>query len=566
MSVPIQNSTLSKHIALSGSLIRWLVPLIIIALTLAAFSSVLQNEFVNWDDDMLITLNPRYRGLGWTQLRWMFTTLYMGHYRPLTWITLGFDYLMWGMDPRGYHLSSLLFHCANAVLFYFVALRLLRVAMADSTAADFSFYLGAGFAALVFSLHPLRVESVAWVTARKDVVSALFLLLACLCYLQAVAAEKASGKRWMAAAIIVYAISLLGADLGMTFPVILLILDVYPLRRLRGGLRNWFASESRQVWREKAPFLLLALAAGIIAAVARYQSETIKTLTEHGIFSRLAQVLYGLTFYLNKTIAPIDLSPLHELPTCSSLWGWPLFVSGAGVLGVTVLLLRARQKWPAGLATWICYGVVLAPVLGIAQSSVQLVTDRYSYLGCLSWAVLVGAAITLSWKFWARAHINRAVFVLVNGLAAVVLLWLGTLTWKQSQVWTNSETLWKYVLTISNESALAHNNLGGALVVNGKVDEAISQFRGAVQLDPGFTIAHFNLGNALAKQERLDEAKDQYEEALRLDPGFAGAHYNLASVLAKQGKLEAAKDHFRQALEHARKGPRPIARGPAKRC
>ena len=556
-------SGIRSDLSLSPTVVRWIVPVLVIGFTITAFFPVLNNGFVNWDDDTLLLRNPNYRGLGWTQLRWMFTTTYMGHYRPLTWITFGLDYLIGGMDPRGYHLTNLLFHCANAVLFYFVALRLLRLAMPTPAAAELPLRLAAGFAALIFSLHPLRVEAVAWVSGRKDLVSSQFLLLAILCYLRAAAGEEVPRKRWMIAAVMIYAFSLLAKGIGMTLPVILLILDVYPLRRLGSGPGKWFGPEARQVWWEKVPFFVLALTAGLIAPVAQYQLGAMRTLGEHGIIARLAQTLYGLAFYLWKTIVPISLSPLYELRIHFKVWDWPFVLSGGAVIGTTLALLAIRQQWPAGLATWAYYGMMLAPVLGIAQVGVQLVADRYTYLSCLGWAILAGAGIVLYWNLWVSSRIARPVFLFANGVAALILLCLVTLTWKQVQVWKDSESLWRHVLKISEQSAYAHNNLGSALASEEKLDEAIAHFHQALRIDPGFTTAHYYLGNVLAKQGKLEEAKYHYQEALRLDPGFAGAHYNLANILAKQGKLEEAKYHLRQAVRQMGKGPRPIRRGPA---
>ena len=233
----------------------WLVPVLIAVLTGAAFFPALENGFVDWDDEKTLLDNPNYRGLGWDQLRWMFTTFYMGHYQPLSWMTFGLDYLLWGIDPFGYHLTNLLLHTANAVLFYFLTLRLLSLP-ARAVPGEFALQVAAGFAALVFALHPLRVESVAWVTERRDVLSAFFLLWTILCYLRATAgAEGDSARwRWLSAAVIVYGLSLLSKAGGITLPVVLLVLDVYPLRRLGVEAGKWFGPAARQVWWEKVPF------------------------------------------------------------------------------------------------------------------------------------------------------------------------------------------------------------------------------------------------------------------------------------------------------------------------
>jgi len=508
-------------------LVHWLVLVFIIAITFAAFFPVLNNGFVNWDDDKNILQNPNYRGLGWTNLCWMFTTLHMGHYQPLSWVTFGLDYLLWGMDPFGYHLTNLLLHAGNAVLFYFVGLRLLRLTFSAPTVlADHSLRLASGFAALVFSIHPLRVESVAWVTERRDVLSGLFFLWTILCYLKAVEVRETRSRReWMSAALTVYFLSLLSKASGITLPLVLLVLDIYPLRRLTGGLRGWFGPEHRRVLWEKVPFLLFALWAGIGAGIAQYRSGAVTPFEKHGILARVGQALFGLVIYLWKTILPLGLSPLYDLTGRVDLVGRTLLLSGALVLIISIALFVLRRCWPAGLAIWVYYVTVLAPVLGIVQSGPQVAADRYTYLSCLGWALLAGAGLLYYWKLSLRYRKLRPTLIVVNSLAVLVLVALASLTWTQTKVWHDSENLWRYVLKVNEQSALAHNNLG----------------------------------NALVDEERLEEAAEQFHQALLIDPGFARAHYNLGVVLTRQGRSEEAKNHFREALRQIKKN-RGIAR------
>src|SRR6059036_859315 len=247
--------------------VRWLAPLLIALITFAAFLPALQNQFVNWDDKDNFLDNPHYRGLGWTHLRWMWTT-HLGHYIPLTWMTLGLDYVLWGMNPVGYHLTSLLLHAANAVGFFFVVCRILTLALPAPSERGHA--LTAGFAALVFAIHPLRVESVAWVTKRRDVLSGLFYLLTILVYLRdCERGERGRGWYWLSVAVFVCA--LLSKSMVVNLPVVLLILDVYPLRRL-GGAVGWWSERARRVYVEKIPFVLLAAAASAVALMAQQRA------------------------------------------------------------------------------------------------------------------------------------------------------------------------------------------------------------------------------------------------------------------------------------------------------
>src|SRR5881628_2009526 len=289
----------------------WLLPVLIALVTVVPFLPTLDNQFVNWDDDDNLVDNPHYRGLGWTHLRWMWTT-HMGHYIPLTWMTFGLDYLLWGMNPLGYHLTNLLLHAANAVVFFFVALRILTRALPNPSERGEALAFSAGVAALVFAIHPLRVESVAWVTERRDVLSGLFYLSAILMYLRA-CERGARGRGWYWAAVGLFAGALLSKSMVVNLPFVLLILDVYPLRRL-GGFVGWWSEPARRIYIEKIPFVLLAAAASAIAVMAQSSVHAAASLAQLSVPGRLAVAAYGLGFYPRKMVVPVNLSPLYELP------------------------------------------------------------------------------------------------------------------------------------------------------------------------------------------------------------------------------------------------------------
>src|SRR5881409_381808 len=219
--------------------VRWLAPLLVVLFTLTAFLPTLQNQFVNWDDDENFLNNPHYRGLGWTHLRWMWTT-HLGHYIPLTWMTFGLDYLVWGMNPVGYHLTSLLLHTANAGLFYLIAQHLISLSLDDPLAHDFDVRLGAAFAALLFGVHPLRVESVAWATERRDVLCGFFFLVSLLAYLQHARSEETGRwRRWYWVSLGFFVAAVLSKAMAVTLPAVLVVLDFHPLHRLGARPSNW---------------------------------------------------------------------------------------------------------------------------------------------------------------------------------------------------------------------------------------------------------------------------------------------------------------------------------------
>src|SRR5437773_4646515 len=340
--------------------VRWLAPLLVALFTLAAFLPTLQNQFVAWDDDKNFLDNPRYRGLGWAHLRWMFTAFHQGHYIPLTWVTFGMDHRLWGMKPVGYHLTNLLLHAANAVVFFFVVRRILTRALRSPSERGHALALSAGFAALVFAIHPLRVESVAWATERRDVLSGLFYLLTILVYLRA-CERKERGRWWYWLSVALFGCALLSKSMAVSLPVVLLILNIYPLGRLGGSL-GWWSEAARRVYAEKIPFVLLAAAVSAIAIVAVSTVPAPASLTQLSVLGRLAVSAYGLSFYLWKMLVPVSLSPLYELGLVNPA-APPFLLSYGVVLALTVITLALRQRVPGLVAAWLVSIVILLPVL-----------------------------------------------------------------------------------------------------------------------------------------------------------------------------------------------------------
>jgi len=525
---------------------------IIFLSTLFVFSPVLRNGFVNWDDFANVVDNPHYRGMGWEQLRWMFTTFHLTLYRPVTWMTLGLDYLVWGMDPFGYHLTSLLIHGINGVLYYLIALRLLGLALNNEQFSPQHLRIGAGCAALLFALHPLRVEAVAWVSARNDVVSAAFILLAVLCYLRAARLHKTSSPsylRWLFATFIIYAVSLLAKASGMTLPFALLILDFYPLRRIQGGPRQWLQPKPFKILLEKIPFLLIAAAAGIAAVLAKQEFHAVHSLQMYGWLIRIAVSLYALAFYLWKTIIPVGLSPLYQLSGQSDPWDWPFLLSGVVVLAITVGVVLLRKRCPAALACWAWYAVFLIPVSGVVSFGPQIVADRYSYLSCLAWPLLAGAGAVYLAKPMRSSGRNTENLAPAIGLFFFLFVGLGVLAWQQSHVWHDSEQLWRRVLAINPATSYAYHNLAAEMQHQGKIEEAIQYYRKAVEIDPKFARAHHNLGDLLAARGDLDLAVKSYRKALEIDPNSVDTYHNLGNTLAKQGKTDEALQDYYRALQ-----------------
>lgn len=507
---------------------EWAIPALVAVAAFIAFLPTLQNGFVTWDDDTNFLNNANYRGLGWAQLQWMWTTFHMGHYVPISWMTLGLDYVLWGMNPAGYHLVSLLLHSANAVLLYFLARRLLRLSGVASDSGSVGLTVSSAFAALFFAIHPLRVESVAWVTERRDVLSLFFYLSSILFYLRAV--ERSDRRRWYVLSAGTFVLALLSKGTSVTLPAVLLILNVYPLERL-GGRAGWWGESSRRVYAELVPFALLSVATSVLSMVA------LSPWDQLSLGGKLAVCAYSLSFYLWKTIAPTNLAPLYEMPKQLDPLALRYLVSYVVVIALTAGAWIVRRRWPGVTTAWFAFLAIILPMLGIVQNGPQIAADRYTYHAAPVLALLAGAGLSL----FRRPRVASAV-----GGAIVVVL--GALTWNQTRVWHDSERLWSRILSRNPESSLAHTALANVLIKDDRVDEAIEHYRRVVVLDPESTEGDNNLGVALARRGRFAEAVEHYQRALAIRPTHYEAHNNLGVALAQLGDLGGAIEQYRQAL------------------
>jgi protein O-mannosyl-transferase len=524
--------------ALSAKRISRLVPVVIVLVVVAAFWPTLSADFVHWDDDANFLNNPHFRGLSWQNLRWMLTTLHMSNYQPVSWMVAALGFSLWGMQPFGYHATSLALHALNAVMFYFVSARLLRLAV--PAAGDVSVRMASAFAALFFALHPLRVEPVAWLSGQHDLLAAAFCLLAVLGYLRAYS-DGAGRRRWLLACTISFAAAMLSKVNGIMLPWALLLLDVYPLRRLPADPRQWRRPQHRRVWLEKLPLLGVAVVAAALGLIARHATAVLPPLS---VGFRIQQACYGLAFYLGKTMVPVRLLPFYTFPSNLALSGTTVVASAGLVAVLSGLLWSLRRTWPGALVAWICYVVTLLPVLGLISFSTQLAADRYTYLPCLAWALLAGAA-TIA----ALARLGRhGRQLLLAGLAAALLMLAGA-SWRQSRLWRESETLFRYTLSVEPGVAEVHNDLGFVLVSQRRTEEGMAEYRKALALKPDFTRALNNLGLALIGQGRHAEAVEQYRKALALEPDYAFGHNNLGLALMYLDQTAEAMVHFQKAVD-----------------
>jgi Tfp pilus assembly protein PilF len=525
--------------------VRWAAPIVIALATALVYLPTLRNGFVDFDDQTNLVENPFFRGLDASALRWMFTNL-DGHYLPLTWLSFALDHRLWGMNPVGYHLTNALLHVANAVVVYVLGVRLLRLAFRlRPDEASAALYIGAAVSAALFALHPLRVESVAWATERRDVLSGLFFLLALDAYVR-LHANASPRIAW--AALGWYVLSLLAKPVGMSLAIVLVVLDVYPLRRLPGRIADWRRRDLRPAWIEKVPFVVLGVATAVVEGIAERSADTFYSLAQYGVTGRIGQAFFALAFYVWKTVVPVGLSPLYQLPVG---WGFArldVVVSAVFVLATTIGLVLARRRWPWALASWVAYAALLAPVLGIAQAGPHVAADRYSYLATLGWALVAGGAV-LATDVAARARATPPFsFRVATLVAAAAAAALGVATWRQIGVWHDSLTLWRTAVAADPSCYICLNNLGNALVRAGRGSEASPYFEAAMRIQPADADAHANLGTVAMQAGRDVEARREFDVALAIDPTHAVAHTNVARLLLDAGDAEGALPHLEAAL------------------
>lgn len=480
--------------------------------TFAVFLPSLTHGWTNYDDPMFLLGETGWRGLGPGVWVWAFSSKVGSVYQPLAWLSYGLDYSLWGMDARGYHLQSALWHACSAALMFLVSRRLLEAAR-PGTARELD--AAAFFSAMVFSVHPLRVESVSWASERRDAICAAFVLAAVWAYLRG----RSPGKVFA-----LFLLSLLAKGMALLLPVALLALDYYPLRRI--GPRGEGLIKSV---REKLPLFALSAVFGLAGMAAQ---ERIRwTYEQHGLLARLAQACYALAFYVRKTVWPGGLMPLYELRPPMNPYEPRFLLSAAAVAAAAWLCWRLRRSrpWLAASAFW--YAVLLFPVSGLFQFGPQLVADRYSYVTTLPLAVLAGAA--------SREGLIRRRAASIAA-AAVVVLVLAAACVRQQSFWLDSEALWARVLSGDPACAMAHGSVGVLRASTGRLAEAEAHFRRALDAFPGCVADQDRLAAVLAGATVPPEEERRLRASVETHPVCRKARANLGAVRAQAGDLPGA--------------------------
>jgi len=382
---------------------------------------------------------------------------------------------------------------------------------------------------------------VVWITERLDLACGFFYLLAILMYLRSVEAEStdvSQSRRYYWAAVGVFVLALLSKSMAVTLPVVLLVLDVYPLRR----------PGSWRILREKVPFVLAGALVSMVAFRALLSFAPATPWDRLGPLERLSVAAYSVAFYMWKTLLPLGLSPLYELFLPVHPFDWRFLLSGGIVLLTTGVAFAWRQRWPGLLAVWISYGVMLFPVVGFFHKGHQIAADRYSYLPGIGWALLAGGAVVVALQRYRSARSGRRVLAAILLVFATIPL-LAFATWRQVKIWQDGVTLWRHAVRLDPASPIAVANLGWELRARGDLAEAVEQCQRALLLRPDYADAHLNLGLAMAAQGRAAEAERHLRRVLELTPRSTAAQSGLGSLLEAEGRVDEAIAHFREALQ-----------------
>jgi Flp pilus assembly protein TadD len=522
---------------LTGRRHLFLAIAVLVLLTGAAFAPVAGNGFVLFDDSIYLTGNSVVkRGLTAQGLVLAFTRSHAANWHPLTWVSHMVDVELFGLDPRGHHLMSVTLHAAAAVLLL-LALRLMTGSLAVAFAA-----------AALFAVHPLRVESVAWAAERKDVLCALFWMATLLAWLRHLRRPSAGGN---ALAVFLFAAALMAKPMAVTLPVVLLLLDRWPLGRMRGsGSSTGGIPDGRRPFSflviEKAPLLALSAVSALITLRAQAADSAIVTLESVPAAARAANAVVSVVTYLGATVFPRDLAVFYP-GTARGLLEVPVLAAAAAVLAATFGAVHLRNRRPWLLTGWLWLLVVLLPVLGLIQVGEQARADRYTYLAT------VGVGLAICWELAALAARRPRLLPAVRAGAVAAIGLLVFMTVRQVLVWRGPESLFRHALAVTVGNWKAAFGLGHALDLAGRPDEAERLYREAIRLRPGFAKAHFNLAQRLMETGREGEALVELRAAVAANPAGSVMRMTLALLLERAGRDEEAIGHLR---ENIRRSPR----------
>lgn len=498
------------------------------AVTLAVYWQVLGFDFVNYDDYLYVTQNPHVQqGLTTRSIAWAFTTTHASNWHPLTWLSLMLDRQLFGSGPMGFHITNLVFHLANTLLLLW-ALTRMTGSLWKST-----------FVSALFAVHPLHVESVAWVVERKDVLSTFFWFLSILAYLHYT--DRPKFRRYLLV-VLAFVLGLMAKPMLVTLPFVLPIIDYWPLQR--------FGAKKGVPWSklalEKIPLLLISLASGLVTIVAQ-SKRAMGSFESYPLALRLSNAVLSYAVYIAKAVWPSKLA-------CFYPYEWHISTTQLALAAfflafVTALALRQRDRRPYLTAGWLWYLVTLLPAIGLIQVGAQSRADRYTYVPLVGIFVMIAWGVPSSMEKLLRRYSKLSKQMVLSSISVAVVIALAGIARVQASYWKDGKSLFKHALDVAKPSSVAERGYAQALAEEGRVNEALKHYQASLRLDPHDARTYNGIGLLLADNGQLEDAIVAYRQALRCDPGFADAHNNLGNALAKTGSFEEAIEHYKGALE-----------------
>jgi len=510
--------------------LHFAICLFLVFCSLSLFRQVKDFNFLNYDDDLYVFENSQVKGgLTLKGICWSFKTTQGGNWHPLTWFSHMMDVEIYGLNPGRHHLTNVLFHTINTLLVFLIFRRM--------TGKEWE----SGVVAILFAIHPIHVESVAWVSERKDVLSTLFWMLTMWAYLRYV--EQQNIRRYLVV-LFIFALGLMAKPMLVSLPFVLLLLDFWPIRRFcfeeTDGIQNK-RSTILFLLGEKLPLFLFSFVTGVVTFFAQLHSGAVRSSEVYSLSIRMANALMSYALYIKKTIWPFDLAVPYPHPGMVPIGKFA--TAFLVLMTITFIVIKSGRRHPYLIVGWLWYIGTLIPVIGIVQVGSQAMADRYTYVPSMGLFIIIawgGAELALKWRIGKR---------ILVAIAASIFTILITTAWFQIRYWKNSITLFKHAIDITENNYVAYNNLGLTLAEKGRLKEAVHYYSEGLKINPHYIKLHNNLGDARLRLGNIDGAIDHFKQALRIKPTYAKAHFNMGTALLAQDKLDDAIRHFNAGLQ-----------------
>jgi len=527
-----KNNTTFKTKGRLNTRLDLIICVLLIVATLGVYWQIKTHDFIGYDDDKYVYQNRHVsQGLSKESIIWAFRSTHASNWHPITWLSHMLDVELFGMNAGAHHLTNLFFHILNSLLL-FIVFRKMTLRVWQS-----------GFVALLFAIHPLHIESVAWVAERKDVLSAFFWMLILWSYVRYI--RQPVITRYLPV-VAFFVLGLMAKPMVVTLPFVLLLLDCWPLNRIQAWRTNTPVGKSSpipqalQLVYEKIPLFVLSGVSCVVTYLTQKKGEAMALWDVHPLMIRLANSLTAYVKYLQKLIWPYDMAILYPYPEV--IIAWQVFGACVVLGGITFFAIRYRKRLPWFFVGWFWYVGTLVPVIGLVQVGVQAIADRYTYIP------MIGIFTILTWgmsELFRNRHYKKMALAVI---ATVVCLVLVTTSRAQVSYWKNSIRLFEHALEMTDGNYVIHNNLGFELALQGQKDKALKHYAEALRINPEFELAYINYGSTLFAQGKSEESFAYYQALLKSRPGFAGVHHNFGVLLLKIGRIDEAVIHFEAAL------------------